>query len=325
MHSTHNPSPITRNPAAEKFSFSAKERDTETGLSYFGARYYSSDLSLWLSVDPMSGKYPSLSPYVYCADNPVRCVDPNGEEVEIVGDPPSKCLKRFNDFFNKKIRMPLMKMVADGASDDDLEAAAVNLSNKYQKKLLKGGRNITGWERKGGIEIKVFNETEKIVNVKSRPDNQEMIVCGEIEIELIDATNIGFGNANIRDVQKQPYIIIVGRDTVKNLKAEAKKMANIESDNETMYQSTDFAQTEVEIDGDDEGKALYIYVYEKKDEQFDQVIDVNVKGVFNCTQAVVPVMVAGGEGRIINTASVTGVFGNVVQDGDDIVELLPFN
>ena len=32
----------------------------------------------------MSGKYPSLSPYVYCADNPVKLVDPNGEEVEIV-------------------------------------------------------------------------------------------------------------------------------------------------------------------------------------------------------------------------------------------------
>ena len=29
----------------------------------------------------MSGKYPSLSPYVYCADNPVKLVDPNGEEV----------------------------------------------------------------------------------------------------------------------------------------------------------------------------------------------------------------------------------------------------
>ena len=63
------------------YTFSAKEKDTETGYSYFGARYYSSDLSVWLSVDPMSDKYPSLSPYVYCADNPVRCVDPNGEEI----------------------------------------------------------------------------------------------------------------------------------------------------------------------------------------------------------------------------------------------------
>ena len=66
------------------FTFSAKEKDSETGLSYFGSRYYSSDLSIWLSVDPMAGKYPSLSPYVYCANNPVKLVDPNGEEIEIV-------------------------------------------------------------------------------------------------------------------------------------------------------------------------------------------------------------------------------------------------
>jgi len=63
------------------YTFSAKERDSETGLSYFGSRYYSADLSIWLSVDPMSDKYPSLSPYVYCADNPVKLVDPNGEAV----------------------------------------------------------------------------------------------------------------------------------------------------------------------------------------------------------------------------------------------------
>jgi RHS repeat-associated protein len=63
------------------YTFSAKERDSETGLSYFGSRYYSSDLSVWLSVDPMASKYPSLSPYVYCADNLVKLVDPNGEEI----------------------------------------------------------------------------------------------------------------------------------------------------------------------------------------------------------------------------------------------------
>ena len=59
-------------------TFSAKEKDTETGLSYFGSRYYSSDLSIWLSVDPMSDKYPSLSPYAYCANNPIKIVDPDG-------------------------------------------------------------------------------------------------------------------------------------------------------------------------------------------------------------------------------------------------------
>ena len=62
-------------------TFSAKEKDSETGLSYFGSRYYSSDLSIWLSVDPQASKYPSLSPYVYCADNPVKLVDPDGEEL----------------------------------------------------------------------------------------------------------------------------------------------------------------------------------------------------------------------------------------------------
>ena len=62
-----------------RYTFSAKEKDAETGYSYFGSRYYSSDLSIWLSVDPMSGKYPSTSPYAYCRNNPIILMDPNGE------------------------------------------------------------------------------------------------------------------------------------------------------------------------------------------------------------------------------------------------------
>ncbi len=99
------------------YTFSAKERDSETGLNYFGSRYYSSDLSVWLSMDPMSDKYPSLSPYVYCANNPVKLVDPNGEtfvgvdgeNVEVnrnkngqisVGDNASEDLKRMASMIN---------------------------------------------------------------------------------------------------------------------------------------------------------------------------------------------------------------------------------
>jgi len=71
------------------YTFSVKEKDSETGYSYFGARYYNSDLSIWLSVDPMSDKYPSMSPYVYCANNPVKLVDPNGEEPRT----PTACMR----------------------------------------------------------------------------------------------------------------------------------------------------------------------------------------------------------------------------------------
>ena len=63
------------------FPFTGKEKDSETGYSYFGARYLEHELiSMWLSVDPMSDKYPSISPYAYCAWNPVKLVDPEGCE-----------------------------------------------------------------------------------------------------------------------------------------------------------------------------------------------------------------------------------------------------
>ena len=84
---SQKPMNLGRHPHRDgTFTFSAKEKDLETGLSYFGSRYYSSDLSIWLSVDPQSDKYPSLSPYTYCANNPVKLVDPNGEAVWIVGE-----------------------------------------------------------------------------------------------------------------------------------------------------------------------------------------------------------------------------------------------
>ena len=49
------------------------------------------------------------------------------------------------------------------------------------------------------------------------------------------------------------------------------------------------------------------------DEQFDAVIGVNLKGVFNCGRAVVPHMIRGGGGVILNASSVVGLYGNFGQ------------
>ena len=58
-----------------------KEKDYESGFHYYGARYYWSELLTgWLSVDPMADKYPGISPYAYCEDNPVKLIDPDGKE-----------------------------------------------------------------------------------------------------------------------------------------------------------------------------------------------------------------------------------------------------
>ena len=63
----------------ERFTFTGKERDEETGYDYFGARNYLPAISIWGAVDPLADKYIYNSPYVYCDGNPIRLVDPNGK------------------------------------------------------------------------------------------------------------------------------------------------------------------------------------------------------------------------------------------------------
>ena len=49
------------------------------------------------------------------------------------------------------------------------------------------------------------------------------------------------------------------------------------------------------------------------EEQWERVVNVNLKGAFNCIQAVVEVMINQGHGVIINAASIVGIFGNIGQ------------
>ena len=165
------------------------------------ARHYHPTLSIWLSVDPMSDKYPGTSPYTYCGNNPVRLVDEDGREICDGGDP-LKRAARFDNFFEKKIRIPLMKMAKNGASDSELESKAASLSNKYQKKLRQGYQSTerTTWNGICTVGISVYSETEEKIKVKNRPDNQEMTICGEIPLAAdvyaaeVDFTPYGIEN-----------------------------------------------------------------------------------------------------------------------------------
>ncbi|MFN8714107.1 MAG: RHS repeat-associated core domain-containing protein, partial [Bacteroidota bacterium] len=66
----------------ERYQYSGKERDEETLLDYFGARFYDSNIGRFLSVDPLEAKYINQSTYVFAANNPVCFVDLNGEGID---------------------------------------------------------------------------------------------------------------------------------------------------------------------------------------------------------------------------------------------------
>ncbi|ROS80629.1 RHS repeat-associated core domain-containing protein [Muribaculaceae bacterium Isolate-042 (Harlan)] len=62
------------------YLFNAKEFDEETGMYYYGARYYDPRLSLWMSTDPMQEKYSHINTYCYAFNNPLNFVDLHGME-----------------------------------------------------------------------------------------------------------------------------------------------------------------------------------------------------------------------------------------------------
>ena len=63
------------------YLFNAKEFDEETGLYYYGARYYDPRLSLWMSTDPKELQYPSVNTYCYVTNNPLKIKDPDGRYI----------------------------------------------------------------------------------------------------------------------------------------------------------------------------------------------------------------------------------------------------
>ena len=65
------------------YLFNGKELDEETGLYYYGARYYDARTSVWQSVDPLAEDFPNVTPYNYTLNNPIKFIDPDGRSTYI--------------------------------------------------------------------------------------------------------------------------------------------------------------------------------------------------------------------------------------------------
>jgi RHS repeat-associated protein len=66
--------------AKKRYRFCGKEKDEESGMYYYGARYYSPWLCRFISVDPLAGKYPFYTPFQYAGNKPINFIDLDGKE-----------------------------------------------------------------------------------------------------------------------------------------------------------------------------------------------------------------------------------------------------
>lgn len=67
-----------------RYLFNGKELDDESGMYYYSARYYAPPT--FISRDPHFESYPTMSPYAYCANNPVKYIDPTGMDLDVTNE-----------------------------------------------------------------------------------------------------------------------------------------------------------------------------------------------------------------------------------------------
>jgi len=65
----------------KRYKYVLKELDNETGLYYYGARYYASWLGRFIAIDPKQHSYQHLTPYNYVANSPLNNIDPDGMDI----------------------------------------------------------------------------------------------------------------------------------------------------------------------------------------------------------------------------------------------------
>ena len=129
------------------YRFNGKELDTETGLYYYGARYYNPATALWLGVDPLTSKYPGVSPYVYCVGNPVKYVDPDGREI-IVGSLLDRILCFFGlDSYVDKVNNDVNKLKNIDPELNKLISVLENSDTKYYIEKTQGKNKGNSYNR----------------------------------------------------------------------------------------------------------------------------------------------------------------------------------
>ena len=143
-----------------KYSFNAKELDEETGMYYYEARYYAPPT--FTSRDPLFEKYPTFTPYAYCANNPVKFIDPTGMELVLTGELEdiNSFIKIINSFFDFSSELFILNNGVVRKNDEISEKELDNMSGA-QKAFYN--TMMSAIENKKVISIDIVNKVGKVL------------------------------------------------------------------------------------------------------------------------------------------------------------------
>ena len=131
-----------------RYRFSGKERDDESGLYYFGARYYAPWLGRWTSGDT-AGFVRGVNLYKYCSDNPIMFVDPSGN-----ADKPLNPLGEVTTW--TKGTEWVYRQGGKELSDADIRSNFTKYAETSGQRFTPGTLTYE-WVEKGGKRVPVFN------------------------------------------------------------------------------------------------------------------------------------------------------------------------
>ena len=160
------------NSFSTNYLFNAKELDNETGLYYYGARYLDPTGAMWLSVDPMWETYAGMSPYNYCAGNPVKLVDPDGRKVT----------DEFDSWLKSEERIAADKLKDPSLSDKErreFEAVSIEATKLRESKQLYDiqFKDLTNEKRKNNMQYNAYTiydtEKDKVVIVMNNTNERD--------------------------------------------------------------------------------------------------------------------------------------------------------
>jgi RHS repeat-associated protein len=126
------------------FKFNGKELDEETGLYYYGARFYDPKISIWLSVDPLAEAFPNWNPYNYCMQNPINMIDPDGRSASPIYGLDGKYLGNDSEGFSGEVLFmdeKIFRLLAPGGTDMNGDT---NISHETAKQYSQSLSQVIG-------------------------------------------------------------------------------------------------------------------------------------------------------------------------------------